>query len=312
MIVQSSFGMFEELFNQSGLSLDRLHSLCEVAEKGSIGEATKGDSNRQTLVSRQITELERFFGTELLNRETRPHRLNDEGWKLVKLSKTFFRGLSDFQAGCSNRPVIFRIGSGDSSIQWLLMPNLEFWKTNLPGASIQLKNLRTLKVVEELISGDIDLALLRKSAVTKPLKSISRFRFEYRLFVPKKMKRKLDQKIKVGDFSDLPLAVVNSEGEFWNQLVSLAEAAGIELNVQLELSSLTQVAGAIQNGSYCGFLPAFATSMVSEKVATSHEVAGFESLSRELVFAWNPKKAAVRPIIEDAIKVIEKEWGRST
>ena len=66
--------MFKHLANQSGVSLERLASLCEVAEAGSIGQASRGDVNRQSLLSRQIAELEVVFGVALLARQSRPFR----------------------------------------------------------------------------------------------------------------------------------------------------------------------------------------------------------------------------------------------
>ena len=57
--------MFEHLFAERGLSLDRLKTLIEVAKAGSIAAAARGDSARQSLYSRQIKELEEFFGVEL-------------------------------------------------------------------------------------------------------------------------------------------------------------------------------------------------------------------------------------------------------
>lgn len=53
--------MFEHLFSERGLSLDRLKTLIEVARAGSIAAAARGDSARQSLYSRQIKELEEFF-----------------------------------------------------------------------------------------------------------------------------------------------------------------------------------------------------------------------------------------------------------
>lgn len=49
--------MFEHLFAERGLSLDRLKTLIEVAKAGSIAAAARGDSARQSLYSRQIKEL---------------------------------------------------------------------------------------------------------------------------------------------------------------------------------------------------------------------------------------------------------------
>ena len=46
--------MFEHLFSERGLSLDRLKTLIEVARAGSIAGAARGDSARQSLYSRQI------------------------------------------------------------------------------------------------------------------------------------------------------------------------------------------------------------------------------------------------------------------
>lgn len=56
--------MFTELLQQGGLALDRLLSFCFVAQAGGVTRAAKGDPARQSLFTRQIKELEEFFGTE--------------------------------------------------------------------------------------------------------------------------------------------------------------------------------------------------------------------------------------------------------
>ena len=253
--------MFDELFGKSGLSLDRLQTLCEVAEKGSIGEATKGDSNRQTQFSRQIGELEKFFGVELLNRDSRPYRLSDEGRELSRISRDYLGGLADFQARCENRPVKLVIGAGGSTIQWLLLPRLEEFTKKLPNASISMKNLRTLDIIKGLIDGDVDLGLVRKTAVTKPLKSTGKIEYGYRLFVPRRMRKKLSGKLTVTQLASLPLALIGEQGEFRRQLEGLAKNQSLELDIKLECSSHAQVATAILSGKYGGFLPDFAVAM---------------------------------------------------
>ena len=45
--------MFEHLFAERGLSLDRLKTLIEVAKAGSIAAAARGDSARQSLYARR-------------------------------------------------------------------------------------------------------------------------------------------------------------------------------------------------------------------------------------------------------------------
>ena len=60
--------MFEKLFESNGLSLDRLRSFLSFADAGSIAKAAPRDVNRQSQISRQISELETFFGAELTER----------------------------------------------------------------------------------------------------------------------------------------------------------------------------------------------------------------------------------------------------
>lgn len=299
--------MFDELFGKSGLSLERLQTLCEVAEKGSIGEATKGDSNRQTQFSRQIGELEKFFGVELLNRDSRPYRLSEEGRDLAQISRGYLSSLSDFQANCSDRPIQLVIGAGESIIQWLLMPMLEHLSKKIPEASISMRNLRTNTIIKDLTDGDIDLGLVRKSAVAKPLKSVGKWEYGYRLFVPKRMRTKLTGKLKIGQLDALPLAVIEGGGQFRQQLAALAKAEEAQLDIRLECSSYSQIATAIQSGTYCGFLPHFASRYLPEDRFRSFEVSGFESLRRELVFAWNPKQEQLRPIVGRVVELFRKQ-----
>ena len=61
--------MFEELLSRRGLSFDRLRALVEVTQSGSIARAAEGDPNKQSQYSRQLKELEEFFGIELTQRE---------------------------------------------------------------------------------------------------------------------------------------------------------------------------------------------------------------------------------------------------
>lgn len=299
--------MFDELFGKSGLSLERLQTLCEVAEKGSIGEATKGDSNRQTQFSRQISELERFFGVELLNRDSRPYRLTEEGRELAQISRGYLSSLSDFHANCSDRPVRLVIGAGESIIQWLLMPMLEHLSKEIPEAVISMRNLRTNTIIKDLTDGDIDLGLVRKSAVAKPLKSVGKWEYGYRLFVPKRMRSKFSGKLKIAQLADFPLAAIEGGGEFRQQLAALAKAEEARLYIRLECSSYSQIATAIQSGGYCGFLPHFASRYLPETNFQSFEVTGFESLRRELVFAWNPKQEQLRPVIGKVVKLLGQQ-----
>ncbi|MEM6916148.1 MAG: LysR family transcriptional regulator [Verrucomicrobiota bacterium] len=297
--------MYEELFGKTGLSLDRLQTLCEIAEWGSIGEATRDNSNRQTQFSRQVGELEKYFGVDLLDRHSRPYRLSEEGEELSKISRELLGRLSDFKSRCNDRPVRLVIGAGESTIQWLLMPLLDELSQRLPNASISMENLRTLEIVKGLNEGDIDFGMIRKTAVAKPLKSTGSWKYGYSLFVPKALKKRLQEKVEVTDLSSLPLAIIGGKGEFRRQLDKLAIEGKGRLNIRLECSSHAQVATAILSGKHAGFLPDFAQRILPATRVNSHEVKGFEGLSRELVIAWHPKHKDVRPVVAEVLDLLK-------
>ena len=138
--------MFEHLFAERGLSLDRLKTLIEVAKAGSIAAAARGDSARQSLYSRQIKELEEFFGVELASRRGKVLALTGAGGELVRLASESLCLLDDFKSRSRNLPYRFTIGAGDSLHAWVVAPVL---------ASIQKRGLPWLFALENLRNSEI-------------------------------------------------------------------------------------------------------------------------------------------------------------
>src|SRR6185436_12204598 len=116
--------MFEKLFAESGLSLDRVRALLEVGASGSIVKAADGDPVKQSQYSRQIKELEDFFRTKLIERYENGMRLTANGKELAHISRFFLLGLSNFQRGCLAEEQVFRIGASATFTQTFLAPVL--------------------------------------------------------------------------------------------------------------------------------------------------------------------------------------------
>jgi DNA-binding transcriptional LysR family regulator len=116
--------MFEKLFSEGGLSLDRLRALLAVAAAGSIVKATDGDPVKQSQYSRQIKELEDFFRIKLVERHGKGIRLTMNGRELSRISRFFMLGLSNFQRGCLTEEQTFRIGACSTFISRFLLPTV--------------------------------------------------------------------------------------------------------------------------------------------------------------------------------------------
>ena len=116
--------MFNELLSEGGLSLDRLKNFCAMAEAGGIARVAGGDPAKQSLYSRQLRELEQFFGAELTRRKGKGIEFTEQGLELARQVRAHLQSLTDFKRACAGRPVEFRIASGNSIVEWLLVPNL--------------------------------------------------------------------------------------------------------------------------------------------------------------------------------------------
>lgn len=302
--------MFHELFQCGGLSFDRLHTFCLVAQAGSMTRAAGGDPARQSLFSRQIKELEEFFGVELVRRTGRGITLTPAGERLHRLAREHLTALTDFKMECSQRPVELSIGAGDSLIQWLLLPRLQSIGRSLPNVNLKFLNLPTAEIVQRLDAGRIDLGLVRKSAVGRSLKSASLGTLDYSLFIPEKLSRaKTAGCDQTRVLDGLPLATLEGEGSFRQELTSAARKLKIRLNIQLECSSFPLVARVLHTGKAAAILPGIAEVEFGNATVKAISLDFLSCFDREICLAWNPRIARIREVVDKAARLFPTLMG---
>lgn len=304
--------MFKHLANQSGFSLERLASLCEVAEAGSIGQASCGDANRQSQLSRQIAELEAVFGIALLARQSRPFRLTREGRELAQAARQFFQVADDLQRRAENAAQRVVIGAGETLIQWLLFPACEAIQRQAGKVVFTFKNLESSRLIEALQQGEIDVALIRREDVTPSLAHTEAWTYSQAAFVPKVLSRSTSA-LRIEELAALPWAVLEGRGHFRQFLESKARENAIKLNAVIECSSYTQIAMAIQTGRYAGFLPEFGkhVAFTGNAAIVQRPLAKELRYDRSLVLAWREASVRNRPFLEKVIEALRMRIGRS-
>jgi DNA-binding transcriptional LysR family regulator len=299
--------MFRELANQSGLSIERLAALCEVAEAGSIGKASRGDANRQSLLSRQIAELEGVFGVPLLARHSRPYRLTTEGSNLAIAARQFFKVADDLQKRSNGSAQRVVVGAGEMLIQWLLFPATETIRRESKHVAFAFKNLDSIRLLEATLNGEVDLALLRAEDTPASLSRTATLFYQQTVFVARTLSRAAGT-LRVKELASLPWAVLEGRGHFRTFLEERAHQAGCKLNAALECSSYTQVAMAVETGHYAGFLPDFAAVTFAAKPSIlQRSVAPELRYQRSLVLAWKESTIRSRPLLAEIIQSLHKK-----
>lgn len=303
--------MIDELFAQTGLSLERLRAFCLVAEAGGLTKAASGNASKQPLLSRQIKELEVYFGVELLRRAGSGITLTVAGKRLHRLARNYFGALGDFKNECSSLPVHLNVGAGESVIQWLILPRLEAVRRDLPGSRLTLLNLSTQAIAERLAVGEIELGVLRKDAISSRMKCLPLGTLQFAMFVPRERLPKArgwDWELAL---SQCPLAVLEGAGSFRTELKRSAEEAGIKLHVEVECSSFPMVARALREARIAAILPVLAQQEFPSADFELIALPWASKLARDMVLGWNPRVANVRDTINQAAGILGKIWAFS-
>lgn len=247
---------FDRLFDVSGLSLDRLRSFLRVVEAGNLTKAAKGDVTKQSQFSRQIKELESFFGVALSRRVGRRIEITEEGHRLALLVRRHFRELDDFREAMAGRSITVRIGAQGSIIDWILLPRLAAASKALGNAMIELEQLRTLDVVHAVADGRLDFGIVRDDALPSETKRWRLGEVGYALFAAKTIWR---GNASVRDvIGKAPVADLLPGGQFPTRWQEWLAKEKLRPQVLARVSSFTDLARVVQAGHAAAVLPEMA------------------------------------------------------
>ena len=291
--------MFETLFSEGGLSLDRLRVLVEVHYAGGIAAAAPGLPIKQSQYSTQLRELSEFFGSELTQREGKTLKLTEVGVRLAELAVEQLQALSDLRAECRGR-IEYRIGTGDGILQWLVIPRLTGF-IERPGRVVySLHNLRTSAIIKRVQETRLDFGVVRSDVVPLGINSVGIGSLEFSAIVPEAL---LSSKstLSVADVFELPMALMTTDGQFTARLKAISKKQGVELQTTIACESFPQALAAVRTGRYCSILPRLALSSLDSGFRELRHAA-FKPLARDLSLIWNTRMLQVRPL---AIQVIE-------
>ena len=300
--------MFEGLFAEHGLSLERLRTLQEVAAAGSIAAAARGDATRQSQYSRQLKELEQFFGITLTRRQGRVITLTPAGQELLQIVNASFCALDDFKCRASAGMYRYKLGCGDSVHAWMVAPVLgEIARGGKPW-QFTFANLRNADVSAQLLDMELDIGILRTSAISSEvLESVPIARVKYALYVPPELQGEglsFERAVR-----ELPIATLGS-GSFYTRLQTILQEQGLAVSNLHATQSFPFALRLLRTGGYAAILPDIAEVELPAGVA-KQEIGPLSALSRRLSLAWNPRLLRVRPAAEELIRFFVQKLTRS-
>lgn len=146
------------------ISLDRLRTLVEIADRGSFADAARALHLAPPTVSLHIAELEQRIGAPLLSRKRGHVRPSAIGEVLVERARRLLadaeRAMDDIQRQVQGLEGRVRIGASTGAIAHLLPQALEALRQQHPAIDIQIAVLTSQETLSRLTDGTLDVGLV--------------------------------------------------------------------------------------------------------------------------------------------------------
>ena len=275
-----------------------------MAEYGSLSKAADGDPGKQSLYSRQIRELEEFFGVELKRRQGSGFVITEAGRRLAQLTRAHLASLEDFERDAKRLPKSIAVAAGNSVLEWMLLPRIAALQQALPNTSFQFFSQRSETIVRRLMEMTIDIGIVREDALRPPLRAKRLLAFGYSLFIPRNFALDVTAANLKARLVGMPIAT-SVGGQFREMLMQAADKAKWPLRIVVSCSSFTQAARAMRAGDCAAILPDIAAQDLGDEEAAQISLPFLRSAQRRLSMAWNPRPAQVRPILLSAVEAIQ-------
>jgi DNA-binding transcriptional LysR family regulator len=289
-------------------SLARLRSLVDVSRAGYILKAAKGNETNANKISRQIGELESFFGRVALRaKKGKLKGLSAEGTELAKIAETFLTSMQNFQDKVDGIVPSITLGSGETFLSSVLLPSFSKLRDSSSGNKIQLCNMRSSELPDALDRGEVDLMIVSEKRLVKNDQRKVLGRLEYRLYAPLSLEGVSKYKTSRLDMiSELPFATLSGQGERRTYVENLLRKKNKTPNIQLECSSHIEMLEAVKSGCFCAILPTFLAKELTVPDFGSFVVPALKEMHGKLCIAWRKETCHFKPdILAVATKIQE-------
>ena len=261
-----------------------------VASTLSFSEASKQLFISQSAVSQSIKTLERKLDQTLFIRSTKHVQLTPEGEILLRHIEPAMHFIRRGEAQLLDAAATggqIRIGASDTICRYFLVPYLERFHRDFPSAHIKVINQTSIKCVELLETGQVDLIVTNyPNQYLSNVSSIKKIRTFKDVFIANKSFEQLKgQKLSYEQLSKYPILMLDKRSTTSEFLHRHFQQHHLDLVPEIELTSNDLLIDLARIGLGIAFIPDFCIQEPNDDlfiVETEEELP-----TRELVIAHN-------------------------
>lgn len=289
-------------------TLRQLRYFEAVARQGHFGRAAEACAISQPALSMQIRELEEQIGTELFERSARQVRLTSFGEEFLVRVREILRGvdeLGDFARGARDRlDGRLRIGIIPTVAPYLLPAIISHLASHHPGLDLHLRETITPKLIDELIEGRLDTAIVALPVSEPSLMETPLFSERFVLVRPADQ---ANQPVPDrGQLREMRLLLLEEGHCFRDQALSFCHLASDRPREWLDGSSLTTLVQMVSAGIGITLIPEMALAVETRSAPVSINRFEGDEPRRTIGMVWRrsnplgPRLAEIAALVKEA------------
>jgi LysR family hydrogen peroxide-inducible transcriptional activator len=272
------------------MDLQRIRYFLEVARQKNFSKAALVCSVSQPSLSQQIKKLEGEVGGDLFVREHGAVSLTVLGTEFLKHAQAIMAEVAaaeEFVSHSQNdiKRTVY-LGAIPTIAPYLVPEIFERIRTHYPSAQFRLLENRTESLIDSLLSGEIDFALLSPPTRIDPeCDSILLGNDEFLLTLPAGHPLSKAKSIKAEQLKDEQIILLENSHCLFQQTEAYCEELGLKTDVTLQGSQIHTLLGLVERGFGLTFTPSIASKAHADKQVTFRSIAQ-HPCSREIRLVW--------------------------
>ncbi len=296
--MKHDFTVIMNIFTKNGVSLERLQALEKVVRAGTIAVAAKGDPNMQSLISRQIAELEAAMGVKLLDRSVKPYPPTGAARSLADCCTRFLDGVEQVVAEAAGEKMPIRLGAGELVIRELVIPWIGRQRKKKEPVTWVMSNLTSRRIQTDLAAEKLDIGISTGLSATGMVRVKHIADYGMKMLLPMGCRPDGSGWAKLTEFH---IVVLEGSGGFRSFLAECERGNGFKLRIGAECTSYPQAVALAAAAGWAVFVPELWWRRNKDWAERTQELPGLGDYRHELRLGWNDRIAKRRPEISRLI-----------
>jgi len=285
----------------TNLTLKQLRYFEALARHGRFRLAAEACAISQPALSMQIKELEEGLGNDLFERSAREVKLTAFGRIFAERVHDILRAvdeLDDLARASSRAPFLsrLRIGIIPTVAPYLLPAIINDLNETFDGIQVELRETLTAKLIQELVQGDLDMAIVALPVSEPSLTELKLFEEEFVL-----VRRPEDEGKPVPEreaLREMRLLLLEEGHCFRDQALSFCRIGSTRPREVMEGSSLTTLVQMVSAGIGITLIPEMAVPVETRSAEVSISRFQAPRPSRTIGMIWRKSTPLARQLLQ--------------